>query len=97
VVRGRLGERDPADRGRDGRELPAGPFTNAGTYKFWAKVTGQCAPAANSPTITINVACPAILIPLVSTPAVSHFTAGYTVSWTGNPSVASFELQKRRT
>lgn len=75
----------------------AGPFANAGTYKYWARVTNQCQNGSvASPTIAITVAvvCPAIVVPIVSTPAVTHFTAGYSVSWTGNASASSFEVQE---
>lgn len=72
----------------------AGPFTTPGTYKFWAKVTNACG-HANSATITITVACPQIVLPLVSAPAISHFSTGYNVSWTGDVSVTpTFELQE---
>lgn len=76
-----------------GADYAAGPFTNAGTYRFWAKVTNACG-SANSATITISVACPQILLPLASTPAISHFSAGYDVSWTGDVSASSFEVQE---
>ncbi len=71
----------------------AGPFTSAGTFKFWAKVTNACG-SANGPTITISIACPPIFVPIVSTPAVSHFTAAYHVTWTGNPAASTFEVQE---
>lgn len=72
----------------------AGPFMTPGTRKFWAKVTNSCG-NANSATITITVACPEIFIPLISTPAISHFSTGYNVSWTGDVSVTpTFELQE---
>ncbi|HEV7241191.1 MAG TPA: hypothetical protein VGQ36_18305 [Thermoanaerobaculia bacterium] len=72
----------------------AGPFAIPGTYKFWAKVTNACG-NKNSATITITVACPTIVLPLVSAPAILHFSAGYNVSWTGDVSVTpTFELQE---
>ena len=81
--------------GATGHSFAAGPFNSPGNYKFWAKVTNGCPSSANSATIAITVACPQIVLPLVSAPAISHFSTGYNVSWTGNVSVTpTFELQE---
>jgi hypothetical protein len=79
--------------GATGPGYAAGPFTDPGTYKFWAKVTNACG-SANSTTISISIGCPAIVVPLVSTPAISHFSNGYNVSWIGDVATSSFEVQE---
>lgn len=71
----------------------AGPFNDPGTYKFWAKVTNDCG-VAKSATVTITVDCPAIALPLIGTPANSHFSNGYNVSWTGSIATSTFEVQE---
>ncbi len=71
----------------------AGPFNIPGAYTFWAKVTNQCGSATSS-TITITLGCPAISLPLASTPASSHFSNGYNVTWTGNTATSTFEVQE---
>ncbi|HEX6099968.1 MAG TPA: hypothetical protein VF432_26895 [Thermoanaerobaculia bacterium] len=79
--------------GATAQSYAAGPFTEPGTYKFWAKVTNECG-SAKSGTITITLGCPEIALPLVSTPAISHFSNGYTVSWTGSTAASTFEVQE---
>jgi hypothetical protein len=75
-------------------QLAVGPFANSGTFRYWAKVTNACGNAA-SQTIVITVACPQIVVPVISAPPISHFSAGYNVSWTGNVTVTpTFELQE---
>lgn len=72
----------------------AGPYNTAGTYKLWVRVTNACG-FKNSQTITVNVACGTVTVPLLSAPPATHFSTPYTVSWTGNLAVsASFELQE---
>ncbi len=72
----------------------AGPFTAAGTYRFWVRATNSCGNTASLP-IVITVACPTVGVPLVATPALTHFSTPYTVSWTGQfPGATSFELQE---
>ncbi|HEX8411571.1 MAG TPA: matrixin family metalloprotease, partial [Thermoanaerobaculia bacterium] len=72
----------------------AGPYNTAGTYKLWVRVTNACG-FRNSQTITVNVACGAVSVPLLSAPPVTHFSTPYTVSWTGNLAVSpAFELQE---
>jgi Ig-like domain CHU_C associated len=71
----------------------AGPFNDPGTYKFWAKVSNECG-SVNSATVTITVDCPPIDLPLVSTPANSHFSNSYNVSWTGSIVTSTFEVQE---
>lgn len=74
--------------------LAAGPFTTAGTFRFWVRATNACGNAP-SQTITVNVTCPAISVPEISAPALTHFSTPYTVSWTGDPAVTpTFELQE---
>jgi Ig-like domain CHU_C associated len=73
----------------------AGPFNTAGTFRYWVRVSNSCNPPASSQTITINVACPAIVPPQISAPAVAPASTSYTVSWTGAPAVTpTFELQE---
>ena len=73
---------------------PAGPFTAAGTYRFWVRATNSCGNTASLP-IVITVACPTVGVPLVATPALTHFSTPYTVSWTGSfGGSSSFELQE---
>jgi hypothetical protein len=79
--------------GATSQSYAAGPFTIPGEYKFWAKVTNQCG-SANSNTITITLGCPAIALPLASTPARSHFANGYNVTWTGSVATSTFEVQE---
>jgi hypothetical protein len=72
----------------------AGPFNTAGTYRFWVRATNQCG-TASSQVITINVACPAVTLPLLSAPALTHFSTPYNVSWSGDLAVTpAFELQE---
>lgn len=71
----------------------AGPFPTPGTFKFWAKVLNACG-EVNSATIAISVGCTEIAVPLVSAPAISHFSYGYNVSWTGNTALSTFEVQE---
>ena len=81
--------------GATSQSFGAGPFADGGVYKFWAKVTNACG-SIDSETIaiTVEVPCPAIQSPMVSTPAISHFSTGYSVSWTGNSAVSTFEVQE---
>jgi len=73
----------------------AGPFNIAGTYKFWVHVTNACG-AADSATISVSVACPGLLLPLISAPAITPATAAYDVTWNGNTPalISSYELQE---
>lgn len=83
--------------GQTSATFVAGPFNIAGTYRFWVKVTNQCG-NASSATVTVNVACPQIELPLLSAPAVTHYSTGYDVSWTGELAVSpTFELQESTT
>ena len=80
--------------GATSSSLSAGPFTTAGTYRFWVRATNACGNAP-SQTITINVACPALTVPLISAPALTHFSTAYSVSWSGDLAVTpTFELQE---
>ena len=79
--------------GATGPAYAAGPFNDPGTYKFWAKVTNACG-SANSNTISISLGCPEIDVPLVSTPASSHYSTGYDVTWTGSAVTSTFEVQE---
>ncbi len=82
--------------GATGNSYAAGPFEDGGVYKYWVRVSNGCPGSVNSATITITVAvpCPDVVLPLVSSPGISHFSTGYDVSWTGNPETATFELQE---
>ncbi|MGZ5444755.1 MAG: Ig-like domain-containing protein [Thermoanaerobaculia bacterium] len=82
--------------GATGNSFAAGPFEDGGVYKYWVRVSNGCPGSVNSATITITVEvpCPDVVLPLVSAPGVSHFSSGYDVSWTGNPDTATFELQE---
>jgi Ig-like domain-containing protein/matrixin len=73
----------------------AGPFTTSGTFKFWAKVTNACG-TANGATITVNVACGTLFLPLISAPPATPATVGYDVTWSGNTPalVSNYELQE---
>jgi hypothetical protein len=73
----------------------AGPFNIAGTYKFWVHTMNSCG-QANSATISVSVACPGLLLPLISAPAIAPAPAAYDVSWEGSaPSlISSYELQE---
>lgn len=72
-----------------------GNFTQAGTYRFWVRATNcNGTKTADSPTITVNVACPSLSVPEIAVPAVAHYTAPYTVSWTGDPATSTFEVQE---
>ncbi|HYC92980.1 MAG TPA: hypothetical protein VEO54_27490 [Thermoanaerobaculia bacterium] len=74
--------------------LSAGPFNTAGTFRFWVRATNACGNAP-SQTITVNVACPDLTVPLISVPALTHFSTPYSVSWTGNLAVTpTFEVQE---
>ena len=80
--------------GATSSSFAAGPFTTAGTYRFWVRVSNGCGNTA-SQTITVTVACPTVGVPLVSTPALTHFSTPYTVSWTGDlTATPNFELQE---
>lgn len=79
--------------GATGQSYAAGPFTVPGGYQFWAKVSNPCG-SANSNTITITLGCPTIALPLASTPATSHFSNGYDVTWTGSAVNSTFEVQE---
>ena len=80
--------------GQTANSYAAGPFNVAGTYRYWVRVTNQCN-STPSQTITINVACPAIVPPQISAPAVAPASTAYTVSWTGALNVTpTFELQE---
>jgi len=71
-----------------------GPFTAAGTFKYWAKATNAC-DSANSQTATITATCIAPVAPTINVPPISPRALGYEVSW--NASLAStptFELQE---
>lgn len=82
--------------GATGHSYAAGPFEDGGVYKYWVRVSNGCPGSVNSATITITVEvpCPDVALPLVSAPGISHFSSGYDVSWTGNPDAATFELQE---
>ncbi|HVG22587.1 MAG TPA: hypothetical protein VND45_00400, partial [Thermoanaerobaculia bacterium] len=80
--------------GATGNSFAAGPFAAAGSYRFWVRASNACG-SAPSQTITVNVGCPSVAVPMVAAPALTHFTTSYAVSWTGNLNVASkFELQE---
>lgn len=82
--------------GATGHSYAAGPFEDGGVYKYWVRVSNGCPGSVNSATITITVEvpCPDVVLPLVSSPGISHFSSGYDVSWTGNSETATFELQE---
>jgi len=71
------------------------PFTTAGTFKFWVRVTNACG-VANSATISVLVDCPALFVPVISAPPASPATSGYDVTWEVNPgpAVSAYELQE---
>ncbi|HUR83060.1 MAG TPA: hypothetical protein VM733_20045, partial [Thermoanaerobaculia bacterium] len=72
----------------------AGPFTTAGTYRYFVRATNSCG-SVNSLPIVITVACPTIAVPLISAPALTHYSTPYNVAWTGNlTATSSFELQE---
>jgi hypothetical protein len=79
--------------GATANSFAAGPFTSAGTYRFWVRASNACG-AANSQTITITVNCPVVVVPEISVPALGHYSTPYNVYWTGDPSTATFELQE---
>jgi hypothetical protein len=87
---------DPSNpiAGAVGASYAAGPFNTPGTRNFWVLVKNPCG-QVGSATITITVGCPSIVVPLVSSPAVTNAASGYEISWTGNLVVTpSFELQE---
>ncbi len=78
-----------------GSSYAAGPFNISGSYKFWARVSNTCG-TANSATITVNVACATLVLPLISAPPATPASTGYDVTWSGNTPalVSSYELQE---
>jgi hypothetical protein len=77
--------------------LPLGPFNTTGTFNYWVKVTDKCNTSINSPTVVVSVACGTPDTPVISAPSISHYTAGYEVSWIGNlVQTPKFELQEAR-
>lgn len=71
-----------------------GPFTTAGTFKYWAKATNTCG-SANSNTATITVTCTEPVAPVIAAPPVTPRSVGYTISWSGSPiATPTFELQE---
>jgi Ig-like domain CHU_C associated len=72
-----------------------GPFTTAGTFKYWAKATNSCG-SANSNTATVVVTCGATPgAPTIAAPPIAPNALGYSVSWSGNLAVTpSFEVQE---
>lgn len=79
--------------GATSNSFAAGPFTTAGTYRFWVRASNSC---GNTPsqTITITVPCATIGVPEAAAPALTHYSTPYNVSWTGDISVATFEVQE---
>jgi len=87
---------DPARpiAGATSASYAAGPLNTAGTFPFWVLVQNPCG-QVGSATINITVGCPPIVLPLVSSPAMTNSTTSYDVSWTGDLAVTpSFELQE---
>jgi hypothetical protein len=73
------------------------PFNITGTFHYWVQVKDSCNHTANSGTVTINVVCGTPPTIEISAPSITHFSAGYDVSWTGNlVLLPSFELQEAR-
>lgn len=73
------------------------PFTVAGSYQFWVKVTNACegAQPARSNTATITVQCGAIFTPELAAPPAVPSVTPYDVEWTGTlANTSSFELQE---
>jgi hypothetical protein len=81
--------------GETSSSYAAPPFTTPGTFKFWVRVTNTCG-TANSATISVQVECPALFVPVISAPPVSPATAGYDVTWEVNTGaiVSAYELQE---
>jgi hypothetical protein len=77
--------------------LALGPFTVTGTSHYWVKITDSCSFTLNSPTVVVNVVCASASAPKINSPAMTHFSSGYNVKWTGNlVQTPSFELQEAR-
>ncbi|MFL6246527.1 MAG: hypothetical protein ACJ74H_10920, partial [Thermoanaerobaculia bacterium] len=77
--------------------LPLGPFAATGTFNYWVKVTDACGNTLNSATVAIVINCGTPDTPAISAPSISHYSAGYEVSWTGNlVQTPKFELQEAR-
>ncbi|HEX6639714.1 MAG TPA: matrixin family metalloprotease, partial [Thermoanaerobaculia bacterium] len=73
------------------------PFEATGTFRYWIKVTDSCGTSINSTTVVVNVSCTTPLVPELSAPSISHYSAGYDVSWIANlVQTPSFELQEAR-
>lgn len=77
--------------------LAAGPFLATGTFRYWVKVTDSCDNTINSVTVVITVVCGNPSTPIISAPSITHYSAGFDITWTGNVTqTPSFELQEAR-
>ena len=74
----------------------AGPFTAAGTFKYWAQAKNSCGSAnSNSATITVGCGTAPNAPTEISAPPISPSALAYAVSWTANlAATPSFELQE---
>jgi hypothetical protein len=72
-------------------------FEVTGTFRYWIKVTDSCGTSINSTTVVVNVSCTTPFVPEISAPSISHYSAGYDVSWIANlVQTPTFELQEAR-
>jgi hypothetical protein len=78
--------------------LPLSPFNATGTFRYWVRLRNSCNQTLDSTTVVINVLCGEVTLPEISAPSITHYTAGYDVTWTGNlAQTPSFELQEARS
>jgi hypothetical protein len=83
--------------GATGSSLALNPFLTVGTFRYWVQIKDACNQTKNSATIVISVGCGETEVPVISAPPISHYTAGYDVTWTANfAQTPTFELQEAR-
>ncbi|MDP9192472.1 MAG: hypothetical protein M3P06_12300 [Acidobacteriota bacterium] len=83
--------------GATGSSLALNPFLTVGTFRYWVQIKDNCNQTLNSATVVINVACGQTEVPVIAAPSISHYTAGYNVSWIANfAQTPMFELQEAR-
>lgn len=91
------GEKDDTTKPIDGATsavFEPGPFTTAGTFKYWAKASNACG-SANSNAAVITAVCVIPQIPTIFAPPVTPRALDYEISWTGSTLVTpTFELQE---
>jgi hypothetical protein len=69
-------------------------LTEVGDTKYWVRVSNQCG-HANSNTVTVTVLCPDHIPLNVFTPAITHFSVAYGITWDGEVEISPlFELQE---